>query len=67
MWACEELGWARDAGLIDSITAQSLTATVMAYRDGCGRMLDFDMIGVPLLYTQVRDYSVGPMVHAIRM
>ena len=33
--------------------SQTVHERLVEFRDGCGRMLDFDMIGIPLLYTQV--------------
>jgi len=55
MWAHEAVARARDTGLIATDVAMvELIRTINDYRDKAGSMLDFDFIGVPFIYTQVR-------------
>ena len=54
MWSASLLKEARESGAVASDQALVyLSQELLQFRSRCGRMLDFDMIGVPLLYTQV--------------
>jgi hypothetical protein len=58
-WAIEVVASARDAGIIASDVAMvEMQKHLIDFRDKAGTMLDYDMIGVPLIYTQATAYAV---------
>jgi hypothetical protein len=58
-WATEVIAKAREAGIISSdITMVEMQKHLITFHNKAGTMFDYDVIGVPLIYTQVTAYSV---------